>query len=238
MSSYVYMKVLESSPERYDRGIRWLSGGRIDEVYDALAVRVGAASGRRVLDVGCGTGGAALACAARGAHVVGIDLDAGMIEVAREKAKRAKLADPVEWIVLGAMEIEDRFEPESLDGLVSCLAFSELLPEERAHVLKTARSRLRPGAKIAIADEVVPRTRARRIWRALRRAPVAAVTYVLTQATTRPVSDLAGSLRAAGFSDVVEERFENDDFAIVEGVCPEAARPEAARPEAARPEDG
>lgn len=226
MSSYVYMKVLESSPERYDRGIRWLSGGRIDAVYGALAERVGASRGRRVLDIGCGTGGAALACATRGADVVGIDLDAGMLEVARGKAARAEIR--AEWILLGGMEIEDRFEPQSLD--VSCLAFSELLPEERAHVLKTALSRLRPGAKIAIADEVVPRTRARRIWRRLRRAPVAAVTFLLTQATTRPVTDLAGALRAAGFVDLIEERFETDDFAIVEGARPPTETPAKTEP--------
>ncbi|NCQ36439.1 hypothetical protein GW813_15500 [bacterium] len=42
MSSYVYMKVLESTPERYDRGIRLMSGGTIDALRhaaEALAAR-------------------------------------------------------------------------------------------------------------------------------------------------------------------------------------------------------
>lgn len=36
MSSFVWMKVLESAPERYDRGIRVLSRGRIDDVEKRL----------------------------------------------------------------------------------------------------------------------------------------------------------------------------------------------------------
>ena len=84
MSSFVWMKVLESAPERYDRGIRMLSGGRIEEAYDRIAKLI-AAPGKRILDIGCGTGGVTLACAARGAAVTGIDIDAGMLEVARKK---------------------------------------------------------------------------------------------------------------------------------------------------------
>ena len=34
MSSYVFMKVLESAPERYDLGLRLLSHGRIADVYE------------------------------------------------------------------------------------------------------------------------------------------------------------------------------------------------------------
>ena len=32
MSSYVFMKVLESTPQRYDRGLRILSRGRIGAI--------------------------------------------------------------------------------------------------------------------------------------------------------------------------------------------------------------
>ena len=66
MSSFVWMKVLESAPERYDRGIRMLTRGRIGAVYERIARSV-AAPGKRILDVGCGTGGVSFACAAHGA---------------------------------------------------------------------------------------------------------------------------------------------------------------------------
>jgi magnesium-protoporphyrin O-methyltransferase len=42
-------------------------------------------SGRRILDAGCGTGALSLACAARGAEVVAIDLSATLVKLARER---------------------------------------------------------------------------------------------------------------------------------------------------------
>ncbi|GAC1576131.1 MAG: class I SAM-dependent methyltransferase [Candidatus Dormibacteria bacterium] len=44
------------------------------------------APGERVVDVGCGTGNAALLAAARGAHVTGVDPAGRLLEVAREQA--------------------------------------------------------------------------------------------------------------------------------------------------------
>ncbi len=44
--------------------------------------------GRMVLDVGTGTGRAALALAARGAHVTGVDASVEMLEVARRRVPR------------------------------------------------------------------------------------------------------------------------------------------------------
>ncbi len=222
MSSYVYMLVLEAAPERYDRGIHRLSGGTIDAIYELVASQV-ARPKTRVLDVGTGTGGVALACAARGAHVVGIDLNPAMLEIARRKAKAEALDGGCEWLELGAMEIEDEFEEASLDAVVSCLVFSELSAEERDYVLKIAYSRLRVGGRMVIADEVRPRPRVQRVWRAARRAPARAWTYFVTQTTTRPVEGLVQSLEAAGFASVTEKRLGDDDFAIVSGIRREEA---------------
>jgi demethylmenaquinone methyltransferase/2-methoxy-6-polyprenyl-1,4-benzoquinol methylase len=208
------MKVLESTPERYDRGILMLSGGHIPEVYRRLAEEV-AAPGRRVLDIGCGTGGASFACAARGAKVVGIDIDAGMLEVARRKP--APEGGTVQFIQLGAAEIEDRFRPGSFDAVVSCLAMSELSSEEQRYALHVAYSRLVPGGRIVVADETLPEGALARIAHRLRRLPVAAATYLLTQTTTRPVVGLEGRVREAGFVDVHVERLDQGSFLIVSG---------------------
>jgi ubiquinone/menaquinone biosynthesis C-methylase UbiE len=216
MSTYVYMKVLESAPERYDRGIARLSGGMIAAIYRQVAERA-AAPGRRVLDVGCGTGGVALACAARGARVVGIDVNAGMLKVARDKAARREPPPEIDWIELGAMELEDRFEPDTFDAVVSCLVFSELSPDERAYALRVARRLLHAGGGVVIADEVAPRGRVARTWRWVRRLPLVFTTWALTQTSTHPVEGLADAVRAAGFADVAEERLGRDDFAIVSG---------------------
>lgn len=213
MSSYVLMKILESTPVRYDRGIRLLSHGTITRVYQRIA-DIAVTPGATILDLGCGTGGLSLACAARGASVVGIDKDPAMLEVAKAKAA----SDEVEWLELGAMEIEDRFAPETFDAVVSCLMFSELFPEERAYVLSQAQRLLVPRGLIVIADEVLSRAPGQRFVQRLMRWPLAAATWIATQTTTHPMEDLAGLISKAGFENVHEEHIRPGDLAIVRGV--------------------
>lgn len=215
MSSFVWMKLLESAPERYDRGIRMLSRGRIGQVYNHIAAVV-AAPGKRILDIGCGTGGASLACAAQGALVTGIDTNAGMLEVAR--AKPVPPSGTVEFLELGSAEIEDRFAAESFDAVVSCLALSEMSPDEQDYALHSAYSCLVSGGEIMIADEAAPEPGLSRLAHWLWRLPAAAVTYLLTQTTTRPVRDICRRVRAAGFSSVAAQRIWSGNFLIVHGV--------------------
>lgn len=221
MTSFVWMRLLESTAERYDRGIELLSRGRIGSVHRRLAELATAdAVGARVLDLGCGTGGVALACAARGARVVGIDANAAMLEVARAKPTPDAAAAPVAWLELDAMELEDRFPPASFDAVASCLAFSEMAEDTQTYVLEVARTRLVAGGRLLIADEVVPEPAPRRVLHALRRWPLALLTYLLTQTTTRPVRALPARVRAAGFVEVVEERLWGDAFCIVRARAP------------------
>ncbi|MCK5304561.1 MAG: methyltransferase domain-containing protein, partial [Candidatus Heimdallarchaeota archaeon] len=67
------MNVLESSPHRYDRGIKILTLGKIDEIYDRLIANIN--KGDRVLDIGCGTGLLSIRAINKGASVVGIDIN-------------------------------------------------------------------------------------------------------------------------------------------------------------------
>jgi ubiquinone/menaquinone biosynthesis C-methylase UbiE len=210
--TYAFMRRLESTPSRYDRGIELLSGGRIGSVYDRIA-EMAARPGANVLDVGCGTGGVSIACEVLGAHVTGIDRDAGMLEIAAAKS------NAVQWLEIDATEIEDHFGPESLDAVVSCLAFSEMSPQVQRYVLSTASSRLRPGGRLVIADEVEPDRVGQRVWYRVRRAPVMAVTWLLTQTGTRPVKDLARSITTAGFTRIETER-PWPSFLIVSAVKP------------------
>jgi ubiquinone/menaquinone biosynthesis C-methylase UbiE len=197
--TYAFMRRLESTPSRYDRGIEMLSGGRIASVYRRIA-ELAAHPGADLLDVGCGTGAVSIACAERGATVTGIDRDAGMLEIAASKSNE------ISWIEGDATEIEDHFGPESLDAIVSCLAFSEMSPDVQRYVLTTAFSRLRARGMLVIADEVEPDKTGRRLLYRVRRAPVIAATWLLTQTGTRPVRDLAPSLQNAGFANIETER--------------------------------
>jgi len=217
MSSFVWMKFLESAPERYDRGIALLSKGRIADVYDKIA-ELAASPAKRVLDIGCGTGGVSLACAARGAHVVAVDSNAGMLEIARAKPVPRDQRGEVEWLDLGLAEIEDRFGEAHFDAVVSCLVFSELSPDEQVYALDMARSRLVPGGRLVIADEALPTSGPRRMWHRMRRLPLGLITYVLTQTSTRPVECLTESIRSAGFGRVEETRLWGDTFVVVSAV--------------------
>ncbi|HEX6460230.1 MAG TPA: class I SAM-dependent methyltransferase [Thermoleophilaceae bacterium] len=58
----------------------------------ALVESAAPAQGERVIDVGCGTGNAALLAAQRGAHVTGVDPAERLLEVARGRAREQGLS--------------------------------------------------------------------------------------------------------------------------------------------------
>lgn len=214
MSSSVFMKVLESSPSRYDRGILMLTRGRIKVVYQMIAEMV-AAPGKQILDIGCGTGNVSLACASMGAFVIGVDSNAEMLEVAKEKANKTGLESRVEWLELGVAEVGNRITNGSLDAIVSCLTFSELTPDEQTYASSIALSLLKPGGDIVIADELLPDDRFHRFVHRLTRFPIAVIAYLLTQNTTRPLKNPTELLSKAGFADIESTRLWGGSFLIV-----------------------
>jgi SAM-dependent methyltransferase len=85
---------------------------------DLLVRAVTARAARRVLDIGCGTGGTTLAVARQigdEGRTTGIDISEPMIAAARAGAARERI--PAHFIV-GDAQLH-RFEPESVDMLVS-----------------------------------------------------------------------------------------------------------------------
>jgi ubiquinone/menaquinone biosynthesis C-methylase UbiE len=198
MSAFVIMRLLESAPRRYDLGIRLLSLGRSERVHARMAERVG--QGERVLDVGCGTGSLALRCAERGARATGIDISPRMLDVARAKAEAAGLKDEIELRELSAIDLDESFAEQSFDVVMSSLMFSELSEEEQRFVLRECHRLLRNGGRLLVADEVLPRTWPLRALSRALRLPLAVLTYVLTQTTTKAVADLEGKISRAGFA--------------------------------------
>ena len=111
--------------------------------------------------------------------------------------------------------MEDVLEAESFDAIVSCLAMSELLPEERAYALRQSKLALVPSGALLLADEAAPEGGRQRLLWQMKRAPRVALTWLLTQQTTHPMQGLADDVRHAGFEDVREERAKEGDFILV-----------------------
>jgi len=103
VSTYVLMRILESAPSRYDKGLRILTMGRLDEAYDRLTSHI--EKGQRVLDLGCGTGALTLRAAQRDGRVKGMDVNPQMLEIAQRRAEDARLAQNIELCQMGVAEL-------------------------------------------------------------------------------------------------------------------------------------
>ena len=209
MSAYVLMKLLESAPNRYDRDIRLLTLGQVDRAYDRLALRI--EDGQRVLDIGCGTGALTVRAARRGARVVGIDVNAQMLDMARQRVAALDRALDVELCEMGVVELDGE-TAETYDVVMSGLCFSELTDGERAFALRQAHRLLKPGGLLLLADEVVPRSAVQRLLHGCVRFPLALLAYLLTQTTTRSLRRLPEEVQAAGFTVVSIRLNSLEDF--------------------------
>ena len=214
MASYVFMKVLESAPERYDMGIHLLSLGQIRKIHQEIVTDY-INAGDKVLEIGCGTGTLAVSCAERGAWVVGFDISPRMLAVAKRKVQEKNLADAVQLREMSAVELDKAFGDESFDKIVSTLVFSEFYPDERRYVLRQANRILKTDGLFIIADEVQPSSLWKRILYLSIRIPLSAITFVLTQTQTRALKDFRDSLVEAGFEIIREKRQFFDSLALL-----------------------
>lgn len=110
---------------------------------------LGLVEGERLLDVGCGTGDAAVLLAgdlgAMGA-LVGVDASAAMLEVARERSK--DVPSPVEWLVGDARSLDlgdELFDAVRAERMLQWVADPEIVVMGFARVL-------RPGGRLSLLD--------------------------------------------------------------------------------------
>ena len=189
------MKILESTPSRYDRGISILTLGKIDESYDRLIAQV--QKGERVLDIGCGTGRLSLKAALKGATVKGIDVNAQMLEIAEKRVAEANLSQIVELSEMGVAELGNE-ESSSYDVVMSGLCFSELTENEIKYALNEIKRILKSDGLLLIADEVKPKSITKRFLYGFIRIPLVVITYLITQTTTHAVQGLEVKISAIG----------------------------------------
>ncbi|MBU4228392.1 class I SAM-dependent methyltransferase [bacterium] len=160
MSTFILMKILESAPSRYDQGIRILTLGKLDKVYNRLTSHI--KKGQRILDLGCGTGALTLRAAQKGAKVKGIDINPQMLEIAQKQASKKNLLQNVNLSEMGVTELESE-KSNDYDVVMSGLCFSELTESELVFTLKEINRILKPSGLLLVADEVRPKSILKRI---------------------------------------------------------------------------
>ncbi len=195
MSTYILMKILESIPSRYDRGIYILTLGKLDKIYNRLTSYI--KKGQKVLDLGCGTGALTLRAAQKGAKVKGIDINPQMLEIAQKRAIKKNLIQNIELCEMGVAELGSE-ELKSYDVVMSGLCFSELSEDELIYTLKEIKRILKPGGFLLIAEEVRPKNISKRIINWLIRFPLLIITYLITQTTTKTVKNLPEIIEETG----------------------------------------
>ena len=213
MASYIFMKVLESSAQRYDAGIKILSLGQIEKIHKEI-VENHIAVGDEVLEIGCGTGTLAILCAEKGASVVGFDISPQMLSIANKKIRERNLTDRIQLEEMGAIEMDKAFNSDTFDKIVSALVFSEFYSDEQKYVLREAHRVLKHGGLIIIADEVRPNSLAKRMLQLLVRIPLTVITYILTQTSTKALKSIESAMTSAGFQIIHQKRTLLDSFGL------------------------
>jgi SAM-dependent methyltransferase len=171
-----------SGPEAYQRYlVPAFFAGCARQLLDLAAP----APGNRVLDVACGTGVVAIEAARRVAptgSVTGVDLNPGMLAVARSVAAAAAAPVTLRWERADVAQLP--FPDASFD-LVCCQHGLQFFPEP-GRALGEIRRVLAPGGRVAIA-----------IWRPLTHHPPFAA---LAEALDRHAGEGVGAALRAPFS--------------------------------------
>ncbi|MEW6270022.1 MAG: class I SAM-dependent methyltransferase [Thermodesulfobacteriota bacterium] len=177
----------------YDPFVRTLL--REEEVKQQLVDQASIQPGMTVVDLGCGTGTLALLVKRShpAARVIGVDVDPRILEIARGKIAAAGVEVELRQ---GTIE-EAGLAPGSVDRVLTSLVLHHLTPDEKLGALRAARTALRAGGELHVADFGPPHNVL--MW--LLSLPVR-----LLDGNDRVLANLTGRLpdivRQAGFGDV------------------------------------
>lgn len=147
----------EAARASYNRLSRWydaIAGSTEKKYRDWGLQKLSAQPGERILEIGFGTGHCLVSLAQAvgpAGDVIGLDISDGMLAIARERLRNAKLDDRVE-LHLGDAANLDFIEAGSLDGVFMSFTLELFDNPEIPHVLGECHRILKPGGRIAVVS--------------------------------------------------------------------------------------
>jgi arsenite methyltransferase len=121
------------------------------EATEALVELCHIGQGKYVLDVGCGVGVTPCFIAKRyGCRVVGVDISKRMVERARERAKREKVTDRVEFRVADAQDLP--FDDAVFDAVITESVTS--FPKDKQKAVNEYMRVTKPGGYVGLNESV------------------------------------------------------------------------------------
>jgi ubiquinone/menaquinone biosynthesis C-methylase UbiE len=199
------MKALEEKAEKYDKGIKNLTLGRLPKI-NAYILNNFIHDAETLLDIGMGTGTFAILSAKKGAKVTGIDFSEKMLKVAKQKMKLEGLTDNPQIIKMPVIELDEVFSDKSYDKITAILSFSELYRDEQDFCLKQINRILKDDGEFILVDEVKPEKVGKKIVYFLIRIPLVIITYFKSQLTTKSLRNIEVRLESNKFS-LIEEKY-------------------------------
>jgi ubiquinone/menaquinone biosynthesis C-methylase UbiE len=137
--------------KRYDLVVQLMAFGQARRLRRKSIDAAQIVPGERVLDVGCGTGDLTLLAKQRAGstgQVYGIDAAPEMIDVARNKAARAKAEVDFRVSVIERLP----FPAASFDVVLSSLMMHHLPDDLKPQALSELRRVIKPGGRLLIVD--------------------------------------------------------------------------------------
>jgi len=136
-------------------GLQVVTVKKILPALEGLAARLEADG--TVLEIGCGTGNllVQLAKAFPRARVVGVDIDADSLALARNRIDKAGFAERAQ---VRQGSVGATVTPSTVDAAVMVEVLHEIAPKIRPSVISECAAALKPGGWLLIVDETYPST--------------------------------------------------------------------------------
>lgn len=130
-----------------DPAMPWLPYMGMPRLVGTLLDALGDLRGKRVLDIGAGTGFLSVALALRGAQVTSTDIAEQALAVGRHRARISGVADRIEFVAAAAEDLP--FADQGFDAVAGIFALHHL---DLARAGPTLRRLLRPGGTGAFIE--------------------------------------------------------------------------------------